>query len=159
MIPAPIVTPPAHPARGGGQAGRGCPEGGGQDRCYAFLGRPEAVTSDTVITCIVSVIHRDILVIFDHGSIYSYAPSYFPSCLDMPCDSLDIPVDVSTPFGDSIMVDRVYCSCVVTINVYDIMVDPLLLDMVDFEVILDTDWLSPYHAILDYHAKTMTLAK
>ncbi|XP_070044551.1 uncharacterized protein, partial [Nicotiana tomentosiformis] len=33
----------------------------------------------------------------------------------------------------------------------------LLLDMVDFDVILGMDWLSPYHAILDYHAKTVTL--
>ncbi|XP_070045227.1 uncharacterized protein [Nicotiana tomentosiformis] len=29
--------------------------------------------------------------------------------------------------------------------------------MVDFDVILGIDWLSPYHAILDYHAKTVTL--
>ncbi|XP_070042962.1 uncharacterized protein [Nicotiana tomentosiformis] len=27
-----------------------------------------------------------------------------------------------------------------------------------FDVILGMDWLSPYHAILDYHAKTVTLA-
>ncbi|XP_070029976.1 uncharacterized protein [Nicotiana sylvestris] len=37
-------------------------------------------------------------------------------------------------------------------------VDLLLLDMVDFDVILEMDWLSPYHAILDCHAKTVTLA-
>lgn len=30
--------------------------------------------------------------------------------------------------------------------------------MVDFDVILGMDWLSPYHAILDCHAKTVTLA-
>ncbi|XP_070010054.1 uncharacterized protein [Nicotiana sylvestris] len=30
--------------------------------------------------------------------------------------------------------------------------------MVDFDVILGIDWLSPYHAILDCHAKTVTLA-
>ncbi|XP_070057925.1 uncharacterized protein, partial [Nicotiana tomentosiformis] len=34
----------------------------------------------------------------------------------------------------------------------------LLLDMVDFDVILGMDWPSPYHAILDCHAKTVTLA-
>ncbi|XP_070042772.1 uncharacterized protein [Nicotiana tomentosiformis] len=37
------------------------------------------------------------------------------------------------------------------------MVDLLLLDMVDFEVILGMDWLFSYHAILDSHAKTVTL--
>ncbi|XP_070005309.1 uncharacterized protein [Nicotiana sylvestris] len=30
--------------------------------------------------------------------------------------------------------------------------------MVDFDVILGEDWLSPYHAVLDYYAKTVTLA-
>ncbi|XP_070054646.1 uncharacterized protein [Nicotiana tomentosiformis] len=30
--------------------------------------------------------------------------------------------------------------------------------MVDFKVILGMDWLSPYHAILDCYAKTLTLA-
>ncbi|XP_075082100.1 uncharacterized protein LOC107791632 [Nicotiana tabacum] len=46
----------------------------------------------------------------------------------------------------------------VTINGFDTIVDLLLLDMVDFDVILGMDWLSPYHAIFDCHVKTMTLA-
>nr|XP_016451462.1 PREDICTED: uncharacterized protein LOC107776136 [Nicotiana tabacum] len=39
-----------------------------------------------------------------------------------------------------------------------VRVDVLLLDMVDFDVILGMYWLSPYHAILDCHAKIVTLA-
>ncbi|XP_070050309.1 uncharacterized protein [Nicotiana tomentosiformis] len=46
----------------------------------------------------------------------------------------------------------------VTIGSLDTSIDLLLLDMVDFDVILGMDWLSPYHAILDYQAKTVTLA-
>ena len=30
--------------------------------------------------------------------------------------------------------------------------------MVDFDFILGMDWLSPYHAVLDCNAKTVTLA-
>ncbi|XP_070011100.1 uncharacterized protein [Nicotiana sylvestris] len=60
--------------------------------------------------------------------------------------------------GDSIVVDRVYHSCVVTIGGLKTSVDLILLDMVDFNVILGMDWLSPYHAILDCHAKIMNLA-
>lgn len=41
---------------------------------------------------------------------------------------------------------------------YDTIVDLLLLDMVDFEVILGIDWLFSFHAILDCRAKTITLA-
>ncbi|XP_070049052.1 uncharacterized protein [Nicotiana tomentosiformis] len=60
--------------------------------------------------------------------------------------------------GDSIIVDHVYRSCVVTIGSLETSVDLLLLDMVVFDIILGMDWLSHYHAILDCHAKMATLA-
>ncbi|XP_070055312.1 uncharacterized protein [Nicotiana tomentosiformis] len=62
------------------------------------------------------------------------------------------------PVGDSIIVDRVYRSCVVTFCGYETRADLLLLDMTDFEVILGMDWLSPYHVILDFQSKTVILA-
>ncbi|XP_070057123.1 uncharacterized protein [Nicotiana tomentosiformis] len=86
----------------------------------------------------------------------------------MPRDSLDSPVFVSSLVEDSIVVDQVYRSCVVTINSFDTIVDLLLLDMVDFEVILGMldmvdfevvlglDWFSLHHAILDFYAKIVT---
>ncbi|XP_070045114.1 uncharacterized protein [Nicotiana tomentosiformis] len=59
--------------------------------------------------------------------------------------------------GDSIVVDRVYLSCLVTIGSYETRVDFLLLNMVDFDVILGVNWLSPFHAILDCHDKIVML--
>ena len=38
-------------------------------------------------------------------------------------------------------------------------VDLIILEMVDFDVILAMTWLSPNFAILDCNAKSMTLAK
>ncbi|XP_070019722.1 uncharacterized protein [Nicotiana sylvestris] len=76
----------------------------------------------------------------------------------MPSDSLSAPVYVSTLVGDCIVVDRVHRSCVVVIGGLETRLDLLLLDMVDYDVILGMDWLSPYHAILDCHTKTVTLA-
>ncbi|XP_070054787.1 uncharacterized protein [Nicotiana tomentosiformis] len=60
--------------------------------------------------------------------------------------------------GDSIVVDRVYQSCLVVLSDFKTKADLLLLSMVNFDVILGMDWLSPYHAILDCHAKTVTLS-
>ncbi|XP_070025967.1 uncharacterized protein [Nicotiana sylvestris] len=54
--------------------------------------------------------------------------------------------------------DWIYRSCIVTFYGYETEADLLLLDMTDFEIILGMDWLSPYHSILDCHAKTVTLA-
>ncbi|XP_070013671.1 uncharacterized protein [Nicotiana sylvestris] len=106
----------------------------------------------------ISVCSRDASVLFDPGSTYSYVSSYFASYLVVPRDSLSATVFVSTPIGDSIVVDHVYHSCMVIIGGLETSIDLLLLDMLDFDVILGMDWLSPYHAILDYHAKTVTLA-
>ena len=76
----------------------------------------------------------------------------------MPRESLTLPVHVSTPVGDTIVMDHMYRSCAVIIGGLETRVDLLLLSMVDFDIILGMDWLSPYHAILDCHAKTVTLA-
>ncbi|XP_070055260.1 uncharacterized protein [Nicotiana tomentosiformis] len=94
----------------------------------------------------------------DKGSTYSCVSSMLAHFLDVPRESLGTPVYVSTPVGDSVVVDRVYRSCIVTLCGYKTRADILLLDMTNFEVILGMDWLSPYHAILDCHAKNVTLA-
>ncbi|XP_049348112.1 uncharacterized protein LOC125812663 [Solanum verrucosum] len=153
----------SHSCRCGSSSGRGGGRGGsqyegGRSHCYAFPGRPEAEASDAVITGIISVCHRPATVLFDPGSTYSYVSTYFVSSLDIVCESLDLPVHVSTPVGDSVVVDRVYRLCIVILMGYDTHADLKVLDMVDFDVILGMDWLSPYHTILNCHAKTVTLA-
>ncbi|XP_070041148.1 uncharacterized protein [Nicotiana tomentosiformis] len=158
MVAAPAVALPVPPIRGGGRAGRGYPRGGVQVRFYAFSCRMEAVTSNAVITCMVLVCRRDASILFYPGSTYSYVSSYFALYLDISHDSLSSPFYVSMPIGDSIIVDRVYHSCLVVIGGFDTRVDLLLLSMVDFDAILGMDRLLPYHAILDCHAKTITLA-
>ncbi|XP_070054904.1 uncharacterized protein [Nicotiana tomentosiformis] len=175
MVPrAPTVRLP----RDVGQVGRGHPRGGGQAgggqaaivqsgrgqpagapaRFYAFLARPDVMALDAVITGIIYVCSRDDSVLFDPRSTYSYVSSLFAHFLDIPRESLGTPVYVSTPVGDFVVVDWIYRSCVVTFCGYETRADLLLLDIIDFEVILGMDWLSLYHAILDCHAKTVTLA-
>lgn len=35
-------------------------------------------------------------------------------------------------------------------------IDLISLDMLDFDIILDMTWLSPYRVVLNYNAKTVT---
>ncbi|XP_069148332.1 uncharacterized protein [Solanum lycopersicum] len=75
------------PARSGAQNGRGgSPSGRG----------------------IIPVCHRPATVLFDPGSTYSYMSTYFDPSLDILCESLDLPIRVSTPIGDSVVVDQVH---------------------------------------------------
>jgi len=111
-----------------------------------------------VITGIISVCCKDASVLFDPGSTYSYVSSLFAPFLGVSRESFSTHVYVSTPVGDSVVVNRIYRSCIITFCGYETREDLLLLEMIDFEIILGMDWLSPYHAILDCHAKTVTLA-
>ncbi|XP_070023193.1 uncharacterized protein [Nicotiana sylvestris] len=162
MITTPAASSAVRPPKSEGQMGRGRPRGEGQSggapaRFYAFPARPDVVNSNTVITGIISICSRDASVLFDPGSIYSYVSSLFAHFLGIPCESLGTLVYVSTHVGDSVIVDQIYRSCIVTFFGYDTRADFLLLDLIDFEIILGMDWLYSYHAILDCHAKTVTL--
>ncbi|XP_070047188.1 uncharacterized protein [Nicotiana tomentosiformis] len=163
MITAPAAQPVVRPPRGGGQVGRGHPRDGGQPggapaRFYSFPVILDALALDVVITGIISVCSRDASVLFDPGSTYSYVSSLFAHFLGVPHKSLGTHVYVSTPVGDSVVVDWIYRSCIVTFYGYETQADLMFLGMTDFEVILGMDWLSTYHVILDCHAKTVTLA-
>lgn len=71
---------------------------------------------------------------------------------------MPVPIHVSTTVGVYLMVDWVYQFCLVSLAGYDTRVNIIILQMVDFDVILGKGWVSPYHVILDFYAKTMTLA-
>ena len=68
-------------------------------------------------------------------------------------------IRVSTPVGESVIVEKVYRFCLVNFVGSTTHVDLIILEMVDFDVILGMTWLSPNFAILDCNAKTETLAK
>ena len=70
-----------------------------------------------------------------------------------------MPIRVSTTVGESVIVEKVYRSCLVTFVGSNTYVDLIILEMVDFDVILGMTWLSPNFALLDCNAKIMTLAK
>ena len=70
-----------------------------------------------------------------------------------------MPICVSTTVGESVIVKKLYRSCLVTFVGSNTYVDLIILEMVDFDVILGVTCFSPNFAILDFNAKTVTLAK
>ena len=51
------------------------------------------------------------------------------------------------------MVQLVFKSCIINIYGTDTLVDLMLLEMVDFDVILRMDWLASCHAKVECHMK------
>ena len=52
-------------------------------------------------------------VLFDPGSTFSYVSSSFATGLKLNCELLDMPIRVSTLVGESVVVEKVYRSCLV----------------------------------------------
>ncbi|WP_144028114.1 retroviral-like aspartic protease family protein, partial [Paenibacillus sp. 32352] len=135
--------------RGGGQTGtcavqhgRGSGQTGDRTHCYAFPGRSEVETSDVVIIGNLLVCDCMVSVLFDPGSTFSYVSSSFANGLNLPCELLDMPIRVSTPVGESVVVEKVYRSCLVNFVGRNTYVDLVILEMDDFDVILGMTWLS-----------------
>lgn len=76
-------------------------------------------------------------VLFNLESIFSYVFMYFTLGFDSVTEPLSMPIRVSTPVGDSLVVDQAYRSCVVTFAGRETLVDLLVLDMVDFDAIFE----------------------
>ena len=65
---------------------------------------------------------------------------------DKSPELLDFELSVSTPVGDTLMINLVIKSCIICIEGRELLADLVLLDMHDFDVILGMDWLASYHA-------------
>ena len=91
---------------------------------------------NTVIISTILIYDRVDNVLFDPGSTYSYASVSFASKSDMVCDVLDVPIHASTPVGESNIVTHVYRACLILFMSFQSWADLVILDMVDFDIIL-----------------------
>ena len=94
-------------------------------QCYAFLGKNDAETSNTMIKYTILVCGQMANVLFDPGSIYSYVSVRFGSEYAV----LDTSIHVSNPVGESVIVTHVYCACPILFMSFHTWVDLVILDM------------------------------
>ena len=66
-----------------------------------------------------------------------------------------MPLFVSTPLSDELETDVYFPSCPVVVEGRELLADLVLLDVIDFDVILGTDWLAQNYASLDCREKVM----
>lgn len=58
---------------------------------------------------------------------------------DMMSDNMHVFIHVSTPIGESLVLDRMYRFCLVLLVGYDTWIDLMVLGNVDFDIILGTN--------------------
>ncbi|KAL0540204.1 hypothetical protein IC582_024437 [Cucumis melo] len=132
--------------------GAGAPH---QGRVFA-TNRTEAEKAGTVVTGTLPVLGHYALVLFDSGSSHSFISSAFVSHARLEVEPLHYVLSVSTPSGECMLSKEKVKACQIEIVGHVIEVTLIVLDMLDFDVILGMDWLAANHASIDCSRKEVT---
>ncbi|KAL0555972.1 hypothetical protein IC582_004475 [Cucumis melo] len=132
--------------------GAGAPH---QGRVFA-TNRTEAEKAGTVVTGTLPVLGHYALVLFDSGSSHSFISSAFVSHARLEVEPLPHVLSVSTLSGECMLSKEKVKACQIEIAGHVIEVTLIVLDMLDFDVILGMDWLAANHASIDCSRKEVT---
>ncbi|KAL4016296.1 hypothetical protein IC575_023944 [Cucumis melo] len=103
--------------------------------------------------CTLPVLGHYALVLFDSGSSHSFISSAFVSHARLEVEPLHHVLSVSTPSGECMLSKEKVKACQIEIAGHVIEVTLIVLDMLDFDVILGMDWLAANHASIDCSRK------
>ncbi|CAM8990652.1 unnamed protein product [Rhodiola kirilowii] len=129
--------------------------GGAQAIVFALTPK-DAQASNSVATGTLYICGFDASVLFDPCSTHSYVAPHFAVHFSTSPTTMECPLVVSTPVGDRIRAELVYRNIRIQLRGHDMFADLILLDMLDFDIILGMDWLSTYYATLDCREKVIT---
>ena len=101
----------------------------------------------------ISVCFLDARVLLDPGATHSFAFPVFASKSGWHASRMAIPLSVATPLSDSLDSDIFLPNLTVLIEARELLADFVLLDVMDFDVILGMDWLSQHFATVDCRRK------
>ncbi|KAL0544114.1 hypothetical protein IC582_019225 [Cucumis melo] len=132
--------------------GAGAPH---QGRVFA-TNRTEAEKAGTVVTGTLPVLGHYALVLFDSGSSHSFISAAFVSHARLEVEPLHHVLSVSTPSGECMLSEEKVKACQIEVAGHVIEVTLIVLDMLDFDVILGMDWLAANHASIDCSRKEVT---
>ncbi|KAA0065422.1 ty3-gypsy retrotransposon protein [Cucumis melo var. makuwa] len=111
--------------------------------------KTEAERAGTVVTGTLPVLGHYALVLFDSGSSHSFISSAFVLHARLEVEPLHHVLSVSTSSGECMLSKEKVKACQIEIADHVIEVTLLVLDMLDFDVILGMDWLAANHASID----------
>ncbi|TYK21771.1 ty3-gypsy retrotransposon protein [Cucumis melo var. makuwa] len=129
--------------------GAGAPH---QGKVFA-TNKTKAERAGTVVTGTLPVLGHYALVLFDSGSSHSFISSAFVLHARLEVEPIHHVLSVSTPSGECMLSKEKVKACQIEIVGHVIEVILLVLDMLDFDLILGMDWLAANHASIDFSRK------
>ena len=104
-----------------------------------------------------NVCSKQATILFDSGATHSFVSPSFAACLKEEICMLDNPLVVLTLTREVYSISKVLRECEVQIEKEIFSANLVVLDILEFDVILGMSWLSSNHAILDCYEKTVML--
>ena len=95
-------------------------------------------------------------VLLDPGATHSFISPVFACKIDWQPTRMIKPLAVTTPLSDEIKTNNMFPSCPVCVEDRNLCADLVVLDVLEFDVILGMDWLSKYYVTLDCREKIAT---
>ncbi|GKD43446.1 putative reverse transcriptase domain-containing protein [Tanacetum coccineum] len=92
--------------------------------------------------------NRYALILFDTGTDRSFVSTTFSSLIDIIPTTLDHGYDVELADGRIIWVNTLIRGCTLNFLNHPFNIDLMPVEMGSFDVIIDMDWLSKYHAVI-----------
>ncbi|XP_070024988.1 uncharacterized protein [Nicotiana sylvestris] len=139
--------------RGRGR-GRWSSSGGNQNHSYALVGRHDQESSLDVVTGMLIICSHDVYALIDPGSTLSYITPIVARKFGIVPKILNDPFAVSTSVGELIIARCIYRGCTVAVCGRQTSADLVELEMLDFDAIMDMDWLAACYATVGCRAKT-----
>ena len=97
-------------------------------------------------------------ILFDTGASHSFVSRNFVALSGMLSQPCEQSLAINTPLGDHTILQEVCKGVTIEISGLKFLTELLVLDMESYDVILGMDWLSQYHAQVNYHDKSIVFA-
>jgi hypothetical protein len=109
--------------------------------------------SNKVVTSTLPISSGRAFVLFDLGSTHSFVSYCFAKACFSKSEALNVNLVVATPVGSTILCTSIVKNCPILVEGHIMPVNLIIFEMNGFDIILDMDWLSMYHACMDYFHK------
>ncbi|KAB2626227.1 S ribonuclease [Pyrus ussuriensis x Pyrus communis] len=150
------------PSQGRGAQGRGIQASRGRGGRQQSQGRlhnislQDAQNNPYLIMGTLNILGCFARVLIDCGATHSVISHTFAQVTQPRPTPLGYDLEVAMPRGERCVVDCVYPGCPVIVEGVALSADLIPLDIVDFDVILGTDWLHFYRANINCYGKVVT---
>ncbi|XP_075486444.1 uncharacterized protein LOC142526055 [Primulina tabacum] len=125
-------------------------------RVFAIT-QEEADDANDVVAGTIFINEMPAYVLFDSDATHSFISKKFTKKLELTPEILVEPFRVATHTSKTIETHRVHRKCKICINEHLFQAELIQQNMVEFDVILEMDWLSKNHALVDCRMKNVKL--